>query len=81
MFQRLLNSFLHGEEDKEEAWEQYCELNVHDAMQFNLRPTGIEIMFIYSDYVGPGEEKRRNREKEEENDELECFKSNMFKNF
>jgi hypothetical protein len=81
MFQRLLNSFSPGEEDKEEAWEQYGELNVHDAMQFNLRPTGVEIVFIHSDCVGPGEEKRRNREKEEEDDELECFKSNMFKNF
>jgi hypothetical protein len=36
MFQRLLNSFSPGEEDKEEAWEQYRELNAHDAMQFNL---------------------------------------------
>jgi hypothetical protein len=48
-------------------------------MQFNLRPTGVEIVFIYSDYVRPGEEKRKNRGKEEEDDELECFKSNMFK--
>jgi hypothetical protein len=81
MFQRLLNSFSPGEEDKEEAWEQYRELNVHDAMQFNLRPTGVEIVFIYSDYVGPGEEKRRNRQKEEEDNELECFQSNGFQNF
>jgi hypothetical protein len=48
-------------------------------MQFNLRPTGVEIVFIYSDYVGPEEEKRRNKGREEEDDELECFKSNMFK--
>jgi hypothetical protein len=31
--------------------------------------------------VGLGEEKRRNRQKEGEDDELECFKCNMFKNF
>jgi hypothetical protein len=30
--------------------------------------------------VGPGEEKRRNKHKEED-DELECFKSDMFKKF
>jgi hypothetical protein len=83
MFQRLLNSFSPGQEDKEEPWEQYRELNVHDAMQFNLRPTGVEIVFIYCDYEGPGEEKRKQREKEEDDDnnELACFKSNMFKNF
>jgi hypothetical protein len=81
MFQRLLNSFSPGQEHKEEVWEQYRELNVHDAIQFNLRPTGVEIAFIYSDYVGLGEEKRKKREKEEEDDELECFKFNMFKNF
>jgi hypothetical protein len=61
MFQRLLNSFSSGEEDKEEAWDQYGELNVHDAIQFNLRSTGVEIVFIYSNYEGPGEEKRRSR--------------------
>jgi hypothetical protein len=32
MFQRLLNSFSPGQEDKDEAWEQYRELNVHNAM-------------------------------------------------
>jgi hypothetical protein len=63
MFQRLLNSFSPGQEDKEEAWEQYRELNVHDTMQFNLRPTGVEIVFICSDYVGPGEKKEIEEEK------------------
>jgi hypothetical protein len=83
MLQKLLNSFSPGEEVKEEAWDQYRELNVHDAIQFNLRLTEVEIVFIYSDYEGPGEEKRKDREKEEEDDnnELACFKSNMFKNF
>jgi hypothetical protein len=80
MFQILLNSFSPSEEDKEKAWEQYRELYVHDAIQFNLRPTGVEIVFLYSDYVGPGEEKRKKRETEEDN-ELECFKSNIFQNF
>jgi hypothetical protein len=63
MFQRLLNSFSPGQEDKEEAWEQYRELNVHHTIQFNLRPTGVEIVFIYSDYVGLGEEKKEIDEK------------------
>jgi hypothetical protein len=51
-------------------------------MQFNLRPTGVEIVFIYSDYEDFGEEKRKDREIEEDDDnELECFKSNKFKKF
>jgi hypothetical protein len=32
MFQRLLSSFSPGEEDKDEAWDQYHELHVYDAM-------------------------------------------------
>jgi hypothetical protein len=81
MFQRLLNSSSPGEEDKEEVWDQYRELNVHDVMPFNLRPTGVEIVFIYSDYEGSSEEKRKHREREDDDNELACFKSNMFKNF
>jgi hypothetical protein len=81
MFQRLLNNFSPGEEDKEEVWNKYCELNVHNAIQFNLTPTGVEIVFIYCDYEGPCEEKRKNREKDEYYNELECFKSNIFKSF
>jgi hypothetical protein len=52
-------------------------------MQFNLRPTGVEIIFIYSDYKGRAEEKRKDREKEDDDDNngLQCFKSNMLKNF
>jgi hypothetical protein len=80
MFQRLLGSFSPCE-DKEGAWEQYRELNVHDPMQFNLRPTGVEIVFIYSDYEDRWEEKKYREIEEDDDNELVCFKSNMFRNF
>jgi hypothetical protein len=48
MFMKLLSQFSPGRDNKEDTWEEYHELGVHDAMQFNIRSTGIEIVVIYS---------------------------------